>query len=109
MERYCIDHRAAYDMEEIIDNVFVRATEFMHQSSLRMDGSCWHAAGPLSLVLCGWGQELGSLGLPAPVHDRLSLRNPHYRDEEISYSSGLDPRPRLRSVKAPLVETDWCC
>ena len=36
-ERYCIDHRAAYDMEEIIDNVFVRATEFMHDSGLRMD------------------------------------------------------------------------
>ena len=36
-ERHCIDHRAAYDMEEIIDNVFMRATEFMHQSGLRMD------------------------------------------------------------------------
>ena len=37
VERYCIDHRAAYDMEEIIENVFMRATEFMHDSGLRMD------------------------------------------------------------------------
>jgi hypothetical protein len=36
-ERYCIDHRAAFDMHEIIDDIFMRATEFMHESGLRMD------------------------------------------------------------------------
>ena len=35
-ERYCIDHRAAMDLG-IIENLFVRATEFMHDSGLRMD------------------------------------------------------------------------
>ena len=34
-ERYCIDHRASMDMDEIIENVFMRATEFMHQSGMR--------------------------------------------------------------------------
>ena len=33
-ERYCIDYRAAMALEEII---FMRATEFMHDSGLRMD------------------------------------------------------------------------
>jgi hypothetical protein len=29
-ERFCIDHRAEFDMHEIIENVFTRAAEFMH-------------------------------------------------------------------------------
>ncbi len=63
-ESYCIDHRAAFDMHEIIDDIFMRATnkpkflfidminkagnlrwgmegieptDFMHDSGLRMD------------------------------------------------------------------------
>ena len=30
-------------------------------------------------MLGGWGQELGSLGLPDAVHERLTLCNLHYR------------------------------
>ena len=37
------------DMPEIIDNVFMRATEFMHQSNLRMDGD--HVGKPQDLYL----------------------------------------------------------
>ena len=36
-ERYCIDYRAAYDMEVIIENVFMCATEIMHDSCIRMN------------------------------------------------------------------------
>ncbi len=36
-ERYCINHRAAYDMHAIVENIFMRATEFMHHSGMRMD------------------------------------------------------------------------
>jgi hypothetical protein len=36
-ERYCIDHRAAFDMHEIVENIFMCATEFMHDSCLRME------------------------------------------------------------------------
>ena len=46
---------------------------------------------------------MGSLGLPDAVHDRLSLRNPHYRDTALSlapvfwtpYYSGLPFSPGL--------------
>ena len=48
-ERYCIDHRAAYDMEEIIENVFMRATEFMHDSDMRMNAD--HIGNPQDLYL----------------------------------------------------------
>jgi hypothetical protein len=44
-ERYCIDHKAAFDMHEIVESIFMRATEFMHYSGLRMDedhvGTTW--------------------------------------------------------------------
>ena len=33
------------------------------------------------------GPKLGSLGLPDTVHERLSLRNQHYGDAELSHSS----------------------
>ncbi len=36
-ERYCIDHRAAFGMHEIVENIFTRAAEFMHDSGPRMD------------------------------------------------------------------------
>jgi hypothetical protein len=38
-ERDCIDHslRASFDMHEIIDDIFMCATNFMHESGLRMD------------------------------------------------------------------------
>ncbi len=36
-DRYCIDHRAAVDMHEIIDDIFMCAANFMHKSGLRMD------------------------------------------------------------------------
>jgi hypothetical protein len=36
-ERYCIDHRAAFDMHEIIDDIFMRATDVIHDNCLRMD------------------------------------------------------------------------
>ncbi len=36
-ERHCIDHRAAFDMHEIINDVFMSAIAFMHESGLRMD------------------------------------------------------------------------
>ena len=74
------------DMEEIIDNVFVHATEFMHQSGIRVDED--HVGKQQDLYLwCSVGG--GSLGLPNAVHDRLSLRNPHYRDTELSHASGF--------------------
>ncbi len=37
-ERYCIDHRAAFDMDEIINDIFMRATDFIYESGLRIDG-----------------------------------------------------------------------
>ena len=49
VERDCIDHRAAMDMTEIIENVFMRATEFMHQSGFRMDED--HVGKPQDLYL----------------------------------------------------------
>jgi hypothetical protein len=36
-ERYCIDHRAAYNMHEIVENMFMRVNEFIQHSSMRMD------------------------------------------------------------------------
>ncbi len=36
-ERYCIYHRAAYDMHEMVENIIMRAIEFMHHSCLCMD------------------------------------------------------------------------
>ncbi len=36
-ERYCIDHKAEFNMHEIVENVFTRAAKFMHDSSLRMN------------------------------------------------------------------------
>ena len=52
-------------MEEIIDNVFVRATEFMHDSGLRMDSD--HVGKPQDLYL--WcsvdgGKDWGLWGCP---------------------------------------------
>jgi hypothetical protein len=52
-------------MEEIIDNVFVRATEFMHDSGLRMDAD--HVGKPQDLYL--WcsvdgGKDWGLWGCP---------------------------------------------
>ena len=46
---YCIDHRAAMDMPEIIDNVFMCATELMHQRGIRMDAD--HVGKPQDLYL----------------------------------------------------------
>ena len=37
------------DLDEIIENVFMRATEFMHQSGMRMDGD--HVGKPQDLYL----------------------------------------------------------
>ena len=37
------------DMDEIIENVFMRATEFMHQSGMRMDAD--HVGKPQDLYL----------------------------------------------------------
>ena len=48
-ERYCIDYRAAFDLDEIIENVFMRATESMHQSGMRMDAD--HVGKPQDLYL----------------------------------------------------------
>ncbi len=48
-ERYCIDHRAEFDMHEIVENVFTRAAEFMHDSGLRMDED--HVGKPGDLYL----------------------------------------------------------
>ena len=64
----------------------MRATDFMHAGGIRMVED--HVGKPQDLYL--WcsvgGQELGSLGLPDAVYDRLSLRNPHYRVRALSLS-----------------------
>ncbi len=53
-ERYCIDHRMAFDMYGIIDDIFMRATELMHCSGLRMDED--HVGKPEDLyLLCSVG------------------------------------------------------
>ncbi len=36
-ERYCINHRAAFGMYEIIDDIFMCANDFMQESLLHMD------------------------------------------------------------------------
>jgi hypothetical protein len=47
------------DLDEIIENVFMRATEFMHHSGLRMDAD--HVGKPQDLYLwCSVGGRAGS-------------------------------------------------
>ncbi len=48
-ERYCINHRAAFDMHEIVKDVFMSAIAFMHDSGLRMDED--HVGKPEDLYL----------------------------------------------------------
>ena len=50
-ERYCIDHRAEFDTHEIINDVFMSAIAFMHDSGLRMDED--HVGKPGDLYLVG--------------------------------------------------------
>ncbi len=38
--------KAALDLHEIINDIYLRAAEFMHQSGLLMDADFWKAAGP---------------------------------------------------------------
>ncbi len=38
-------------------------------------------------MLSHWCQELGALGMPDALHDRLSLRHPHHQDEELFNSA----------------------
>ncbi len=47
--RYCINHRAAFDMHEIVDDIFMCATEFVHDSGLHMDED--HVGKPKDLYL----------------------------------------------------------
>ena len=64
-ERYCIDYRGSMDMDEIIENVFMRATEFMHQSGMRMDAD--HVGKPQDLYLwcsVGGAKNWGLWGCP---------------------------------------------
>ena len=75
------------DMPEIIEDVFMRATDFMHASELRMDED--HVGKPQDLYLgCSvggaknWGLRnrplLFTSGCPC------ALRNPHYRVRALS-------------------------
>ena len=54
-------------MHEIVENIFMRATKFMHDSGLRVDEDHVDKQQDLSLVVGGWVQEMGSLGLPDAV------------------------------------------
>ena len=49
IERTGIDHRAALDMHETIEHVFICATDFMHQIGIRMDKD--HVCKPPDLYL----------------------------------------------------------
>ncbi len=60
-ERYCVDHRASLDMHHITENIYQRATEFMCDSCLQMDGN--YACKQLDLYL--WCLVGGStIGVP---------------------------------------------
>jgi hypothetical protein len=48
-ERYCIDHRAEFDMHEIVNDVFMSAIAFMQDSGLRKDED--HVGKPEDLYL----------------------------------------------------------
>ncbi len=67
-ERYCIDHRAAFDMHEIVNDVFMSAIAFMHNSGLRMDED--HVGKPEDLYLwclVGSAKNWGLWGCPMLV------------------------------------------
>ncbi len=51
-ERYCIDHRAAFDVHEIVNDVFKSAIAFLHYSCLCMDED--HVGKPEDLYLWCW-------------------------------------------------------
>ena len=81
-ERYCIDYRASMDMDEIIENVFMRATEFMHQSGMRMDADMW-VSHRTSIFGAWWeGPRIGVSGV-AQCGSRLVVpRNQHNLESE---------------------------
>ncbi len=69
-ERYCINHRAAFDMHDIVENIFIYATEFMHDSCLRMDEV--YVGKPEDLYL--WGDVAVIVGRhPRPSESAIPL------------------------------------
>jgi hypothetical protein len=67
----------AFDMHEIIDEIFMRATDLMQESCLRMDED--HVGKPQDLYLwcsVSGAKNWGLGGCPMPVQDLLSLRHP---------------------------------
>ena len=38
VERYCANYRVSLDMHDIVEDLYQRATIFMHDSCVRMDG-----------------------------------------------------------------------
>ena len=99
--------RAALDMHEIIDDVFMCATEFMRDSSIRMNNledSVGKQHDLYLWCLVGGSRNWGSLGLPDAVHERLSFHHQHYRVAHISHSS-VSWRPYSGVPFSP--EYDW--
>jgi hypothetical protein len=74
-------------MHDIVDDLYQRAIDFMHQGGLCMEED--YVGKQQNIYLCCFisGSKTAGVGMPNVFYERMLCSHPHYRERQIS-----DPR-----------------